>query len=85
MDTASELIHSLLSAMLADATPARIRGTAFGVFHMVTGIALLAASLIAGLLWDRYGPPTTFFAGIAFTSVALIGLLVVRRKHPGGA
>jgi len=77
------LTQGLLSAMVADATPARIRGTAFGVFHMVSGIALLAASLIAGLLWDRYGPPATFFAGMAFTAMALAGLLVLRRRHPG--
>ncbi len=79
------LTQGLLSAMVADASPARIRGTAFGVFHMVSGLALLAASLIAGLLWDLYGPPVTFFAGMAFTGIALVGLMVVRRRHPADA
>ena len=79
------LTQGLLAAMVADATPDRIRGTAFGVFHMVTGLALLAASLIAGLLWDRYGPPATFYAGMGFATVALVGLLVVRRRDPGRA
>ena len=79
------LTQGLLAAMVADATPARIRGTAFGVFHMVTGLALLAASVIAGFLWDQFGPPATFFAGMAFAGVALVGLLVVRRRDPGGA
>jgi len=79
------LTQGLLSAMVADASPARIRGTAFGVFHMVSGLALLAASLIAGLLWDLYGPPATFFAGMAFTGVALVGLMAVRRRHPADA
>lgn len=76
------LTQGLLSAMVADATPARIRGTAFGVFHMVGGLALLAASLIAGLLWDLYGPPVTFFAGMVFTAIALGGLIVLRRRDP---
>jgi sugar phosphate permease len=76
------LTQGLLSAMVANSTPARIRGTAFGVFHMVNGIALLAASLIAGLLWDRYGPPATFYADMVFTGIALAGLMVVRRRHP---
>ena len=74
------LTQGLLAAMVEGATPERIRGTAFGVFHMVTGLALLAASLIAGLLWDQYGPPATFYAGMAFAGIALIGLLVVRRR-----
>ena len=75
------LTQGLLAAMVADATPARIRGTAYGVFHLVTGVALLAASLLAGLLWDRYGPPATFFAGIVFTAIALIGLMSVQRQR----
>ncbi len=79
------LTQGLLSAMVADTAPARIRGTAFGVFHMLSGFALLAASLIAGLLWDLYGPPATFFAGMVFTGVALVGLMAVRRRHPAGA
>jgi MFS family permease len=73
------LTQGLLSAMVADAAPAEIRGTAFGVFHMMTGIMLLAASLIAGLLWDQVGPSATFYAGIAFTVAALAGLIAVRR------
>lgn len=79
------LTQGLLSAMVADTTAERIRGTAFGVFHMVSGLALLAASLIAGLLWDLYGPPATFFAGMVFTAIALVGLMAVRRRHPAGA
>jgi MFS family permease len=73
------LTQGLLSAMVADAAPSEIRGTAFGVFHMIAGIMLLAASLIAGLLWDKVGPSATFYAGIAFTAAALAGLMAVRR------
>jgi MFS family permease len=76
------LTQGLLAAMVADVAPAEIRGTAFGVFHMVTGIMLLAASLTAGLLWDRAGPAATFFAGIGFSVVALVGLIAVRNRAP---
>jgi len=78
------LTQGLLAAMVADVAPAEIRGTAFGVFHMVTGIMLLAASLTAGLLWDRAGPAATFFAGIVFSVVALVGLIAVRNRGPAG-
>jgi MFS family permease len=78
------LTQGLLAAMVADVAPAEIRGTAFGVFHMLTGIMLLAASLIAGLLWDRIGPAATFFAGIGFSVVALVGLIAVRNRGPAG-
>ena len=79
------LTQGLLSAMVADVAPAEIRGTAFGVFHMVTGIMLLAASLIAGLLWDQVGPSATFFAGIGFTAIALAGLIAVRKHGPAAS
>jgi MFS family permease len=74
------LTQGLLSALVADAAPEKLRGTAFGVFHFVSGAALLAASLIAGWLWDAYGAAWTFYAGAAFTALALLGLLSVRRS-----
>jgi MFS family permease len=74
------LTQGLLSTLVADAAPAQLRGTAFGVFHLVSGVALLAASLIAGALWDAYGAAWTFYAGAAFTAVALAGLLAVANK-----
>ena len=74
------LTQGLLSTMVADAAPAKLRGTAFGVFHLVSGVALLAASLIAGALWDAYGAAWTFYAGAAFTALALMGLLLVRAE-----
>jgi MFS family permease len=72
------LTQGLLSALVADAAPAQLRGTAFGVFHLVSGVALLAASLIAGGLWDNFGAAWTFYAGAAFTAIALAGLLLVK-------
>ena len=84
------LTQGLLAAMVADATPPKIRGTAFGIFNLATGLALLGGNLIAGLLWDHYGPFATFFVGAGITAVALAGLvalqgsgLPVRNKDEG--
>ena len=68
------MTQGLLAAMVADTSPADLRGTAFGFFNLVSGVALLAASAIAGLLWDRLGPSWTFYAGAGFSLVALVGL-----------
>jgi len=75
------LTQGLLTAMVTDTTPPEMRGTAFGVFNLASGIAMLFASLIAGLLWDRYGPFATFFAGAGFTIVALIGLMIAGKAR----
>lgn len=68
------LTQGLLAALVAAAAPADLRGTAFGVFNLVCGLALLVASALAGWLWDTFGPGVTFYAGAAFTLVAWIGL-----------
>ncbi len=68
------LTQGLLAALVADTAPASLRGSAFGVFHLVGGVAALVASLLAGVLWETSGPPTTFFAGAVFSAVALAGL-----------
>ncbi|HNO76402.1 MAG TPA: MFS transporter [Nitrosomonas mobilis] len=67
--------QGLLSVLVADAAPANLRGTAFGVFNLVSGLALLAASVLAGGLWTVFGPAITFYAGAAIAAVALLGLL----------
>ena len=69
------LSQGLLSALVADHAPAHLRGTAFGIFNLVSGASLLAASVIAGTLWDWAGPAATFQAGAAFAILALAGLL----------
>jgi MFS family permease len=74
------LTQGLLSKLVADAAPADLRGTAFGVFHLVSGAALLAASVLAGWLWGTLGASSTFYAGAAFTALALIGLLLATRR-----
>ena len=73
------LTQGLLATLVAAAAPAELRGTAFGVFNLATGVVLLLASVFAGLLWSRLGPSATFLAGAAFTAVAMIGLLLVYR------
>ncbi|HET7805501.1 MAG TPA: MFS transporter [Pseudolabrys sp.] len=74
------LTQGLLAAMVADTAPPELRGTAFGMFNLVSGIALLAASIIAGALWDMIGPGGTFFAGALFTALALVVMPLAHRK-----
>ena len=76
------LTQGLLSAMVADTAPQELRGTAYGVFHLLTGLALLVASVLAGALWERIGSQGTFLAGAAFTVIALVGLAVSRPQAP---
>jgi MFS family permease len=74
------LTQGLLAALVAGAAPADLRGTAFGVFNLVCGIALLVASALAGWLWMVVGPASTFFAGAVFTAIAWIGFMGYGRK-----
>jgi len=67
------LTQGLLASLVADTAPDDLRGTAFGVFNLACGVALLAASVLAGWLWDAFGPRFTFYAGAAFTLIAWIG------------
>ena len=73
--------QGLLATMVTDTTPPELRGTAYGVFNLVCGLAMLVASVIAGLLWDKFGPSVTFFTGAAITTVALIALFMVHTDH----
>ena len=70
------LTQGLLAALVADTCPGDLRGTGFGLFNLISGLVLLAASLLAGFLWGRYGASATFLAGAGCTGLALIGLLV---------
>ena len=74
--------QGLLATLIADTSPADLRGTAYGMFNLLSGIAMLAASVIAGALWDVWGPQGTFLAGAVFTVIALVGLVIIRGRHP---
>jgi MFS family permease len=72
------MTQGLLAAMVAHTAPEDLRGTAFGFFNLVSGIAMLIASALAGLLWDRFGAAFAFNAGAAFSALALLALLSKR-------
>ena len=76
------LTQGLLATMVADTAPPSLRGTAFGVFNLASGVALLVASALAGLLWDRLGGASTFIAGAA---ISLLALAVLAWKAPATA
>jgi len=68
------MTEGLLAAMVADTAPADLRGTAYGFFNLMSGLAMLVASGLAGLVWDRFGAAITFYTGAAFCLLALAGL-----------
>lgn len=69
--------QGLLAAMVAGAAPPALRGTAFGLFNLASGLALLAASVVAGVLWDRFGAASTFLTGAGFALAALVLTLLL--------
>ena len=79
------ITQGLLNKLVADASPSDLRGTAFGFFNLVSGVALLFASLIAGMLWQHYGAAATFICGALFAMIAAAGIafysLTSRQKH----
>ena len=74
--------QGLLATMVADTAPPDLRGTAYGFFNLLSGIAMLVASAVAGLLWDGLGASFTFYAGAAFSAIALLGLAWPLRLSP---
>jgi MFS family permease len=74
--------QGLLATLVADTAPPELRGTAYGMFNLLSGLALLVASVLAGVLWEGVGPQSTFFAGAVFTILACAGLVVARRIAP---
>jgi len=81
------LTQGVLAALIAATAPERLRGTAFGLFGLISGLASLAASVLAGLLWDGIGAEATFLAGGAFAALALVAFLVFTQtpRDAGGS
>lgn len=75
------ITQGLLATMVADTAPADLRGTAFGFFNLLSGLTMLVASVLAGLLWDQLGPSYTFYVGILFCVLALA--ILAFRGHDG--
>jgi MFS family permease len=74
------MTQGLLAAMVADTAPADLRGTAYGFFNLLSGLAMLAASVVAGALWQAAGPAVTFVAGAGFAALALLAMLWTRDR-----
>jgi len=75
--------QGLFSKLIADEAPADLRGTAFGVYNLASGVSALLASVIAGVLWSDFGPSATFLAGASFAGVAAIGIAAYRSRRAG--
>jgi MFS family permease len=76
------LTQGILSALIADTAPAELRGTGFGLFNLLVGLALLASSVLAGALWDLAGARFMFLTGAVFALLTLAGLAATRRIAP---
>lgn len=74
------LTQGLLAKLVADHAPSDLRGSAFGLFNLATGVAMLGASVVAGVLWDQAGAEATFLAGASFAALSAILLLAALRR-----
>lgn len=79
------LTQGLMAKLVADRAPVELRGLAFGLFNLACGVAMLAASVLPGLLWDMAGPRTTFLVGAGLATIAVIALLVSSEFHKDSA
>jgi MFS family permease len=79
------LTQGVLAALVAASAPSRLRGTAFGLFGLVTGLFTLIASVLAGVLWTAIGPAATFAAGAGFAAAACLAFLLLREDRAAPA
>jgi len=79
------MTQGLLAAMVADTAPDDLRGTAYGFFNLTSGLAMLVASVVAGLLWQYLGAAWTFGVGALFCGLAMLGLSMPARAWAGRA
>ncbi|MFQ2189611.1 MFS transporter [Aeromonas jandaei] len=78
------ITQGLLATMVAQTAPPDLRGTAFGFFNLMSGIAMLFASVIAGFLWEQHGAAATFYTSAAFSLIALLVLMFHNNIRPKG-
>lgn len=71
--------QGILASLVADTAPGKLKGTAFGIFNMVSGVCMLIASVLAGGLWQSFGSGSTFFVGAVFAATALLLLLLKKQ------
>ena len=76
------ITQGLLATMVAATAPDDLRGTAFGLFNLVSGVAMLLASVIAGFAWDRFGASMTFYGGAVFCLIAMLALVMRPKRRP---
>jgi MFS family permease len=72
------MTQGLLAALVADTAPEDLRGTAFGFFNLLSGLAMLVGSW----LWEGWGSASTFYAGAAFAALTLLGMALARQMQP---
>ena len=75
------MTQGLFAALIAETVPSDRRGTAFGIFNLTGGVALLVASFLAGALWDAFGAGATFLAGAALTMAGLLGTMALVQRR----
>jgi MFS family permease len=75
------LSQGILSSLGADHAPAHLRGTAFGVFNLATGLTSLLASILAGIVWTQYGPAMTFHVSAGISVLALLAVMTTRLEN----
>ena len=78
------LTQGIPASMISDTTPAAWRGTAFGVFNLVSGAGLLLGSAAAGLLWDHYGAAATFWTGGGFPLLSVLAVSLLTQGPRAG-
>jgi hypothetical protein len=77
--------QGLLMTLIADAAPAHLRGSAFGLFALISGLIALAGNVAAGLLWDGFGPQATFAVGAVLSLVCALGVAGWMRLQMAGS
>jgi len=75
------MTQGVFSALVADHAPAELRGTAFGVFNLAAGLAILAGSWGIGLIWDAAGPATAFVIAAGVTVLGIAALAAKLRAE----